>query len=110
MVYLQIHSTNELPIMKRDSNIGKDGNAIFLKSGHEYSIQLTPFGQSVTHEFIKMSREDRKCILSNEIPEMSRLRSYSKQNCKLECKVNYAISKCDCIPWDFPLKSISYTM
>ena len=79
-VYLQIHSTNELPLMQRHSSHGKDGNAIPLKAGHEYHIKVMPYLQSVTQEFIWMAPEDRGCLLSNEISLSATSKIYTKQN------------------------------
>lgn len=31
------------------------------------------------------------------------LKVYTEQNCRYECKVNFAIDNCRCIPWDFPI-------
>ena len=102
-VYFQIHSSNELPEMLKDSSQARDQHPIKLKSGYEYFIEVTPFGQSVTEEFKRLSYEERKCSLTDELPLFSALKIYRKQNCIYECKVNYAIKQCDCIPWDFPL-------
>ena len=104
-VLFQIHATNELPQILKDSSQGKQSESIILEAGNEYTIEVTPFGQYVTSEFKLMSYDQRKCLLSNEVPENSTLKAYIQQNCRYECKVRYAIDKCDCIPWDFPLKT-----
>ena len=109
-VYLQIHPPNELPLMRRESNYGKGGKAIALKSGYEYTIQVTPFGQSVTSEFVKMDQDIRECLMPSELPASTMLKVYNKENCKYECMVNYAMNQCACIPWDFPLSTNATVM
>ena len=61
------------------------------------------YGQSVTSQFKKMNYEERNCLLPEELPELSSMKVYSKQNCRYECKVKHAIDTCACIPWDFSL-------
>ena len=102
-VFFQIHSTNELPQIHSDSSQSEDSHSLTLKAGHEYFIQVMPFGQSVTTQFKTMSYGERNCLLPEELPESSSMKVYSKQNCKYECKVRYSIEKCACLPWDFPL-------
>ena len=108
-VFLKIHPTNELPQFLPDGWKQKDTESLSLVAGHEYFIEITPIGQSVTSHFKSMKYEDRDCYLSNEKSELSVLKNYSQQNCRYECKVNFATEKCGCIPWDFPLKPKNLT-
>ena len=102
-VFFQIHSTDELPQIEKDSNQIAEKDSLTLEAGHEYFIQVTPIGQQVTKQFQALSFKDRHCLLSHEKNEHSVLKVYKKQNCRYECKVKFAISKCACIPWDFPI-------
>jgi hypothetical protein len=102
-VFFQIHSTNELPQMIKDSSQDKNMDSITLEAGNEYFVEVTPFGQSVTDQFKLIDQKDRNCLLSTEIFPTSKLKVQTKQNCMYECKVYYAIGHCGCIPWDFPL-------
>ena len=102
-VDFQINSPKELPHIYMDSSQGKSMHSLTLKSGHEYFIELTPVGQTVTNQFKAISFEERRCLLPEEVPELSTLKIYTKQNCRYECKVIHAMEKCGCIPWDFPI-------
>ena len=75
----------------------------------EYTIKVTPEGQRVTSNFKALKNTDRDCFNADEIPEKSNMKIYNQQNCKFECRVGYAIEKCACVPWDFPLYSQHYT-
>ena len=99
----QIHSPYDLPHILKDYSLAKDTYSLKLKYGHEYLVELTPFGQKVTNQFKKLSFEERKCLLKDEVRKGTSLKAYTKQNCRYGCKVRYAGFKCDCIPWDFPL-------
>ena len=102
-VEMQIHSTNELPQMKPNPSQRADMDSLTLIKGKEYFITVNPFGQKVTEGFKDLDFEDRECLTEKEIPHSSVLKVYTKQNCRYECKVNFAIGKCQCIPWDFPI-------
>ena len=109
-VNFQIHPTNELPQLLNDYSKGTKMDSLILKKGQEYFIEVTPSGQIVSADFKSINYEGRNCVLSNELPENSTLKKYSKHNCQYECRVNIAKEKCDCIPWDFPVKSSYDTM
>ena len=109
-VNFQIHPSNELPQILNDYSKGTSMDSLILKRGHEYFIEVAPSGQTVSEDFKSMNYEDRNCLLSNELPENSTLKKYSKQNCKYECRINIAKEKCDCIPWDFPVKTTNDTI
>ena len=109
-VNFQIHPTNELPQILNDYSKGTWLDSLVLKKGYEYFVEVTPSGQIVSSDFKSLNYEDRNCVLSNEVPKNSTLKKYSKHNCKYECRVNIAKEKCDCIPWDFPLKTINDTL
>ena len=53
-VFLKIHPTNELPQFLPDGWKQKDTESLSLVAGHEYFIEITPFGQSVTSHFKSM--------------------------------------------------------
>ena len=72
-VNFQINSPQELPQIYHDSKMNKDMNSITLEKGHEYFIEITPTGQMVTKSFSEMSYEQRKCLLSNEVPSASKV-------------------------------------
>ena len=105
-VKMQIHSTNELPQMSPNPSQRADMDSLTLLSGKEYFVTVYPFGQKVTEGFKQLDFEDRKCLTENELSHSSTdsaLKVYTEQNCRYECKVNFAIGKCQCKPWDFPI-------
>ena len=102
-VKMQIHSTNELPQIEPNPSQRVDMDSLTLVRGKEYFITVTPLGQKVTEVFKELDFEQRECLTEKEIPHSSQLKVYTEQNCRHECKVNFAIGKCQCIPWDFPI-------
>ena len=109
-VKFQIHATNELPQILKDSSLGIKRDSVLLEAGNEYTIVVKPFVQTVTDEFKQLGHEQRNCLLSDESPDFSALKLYTEPNCRYECKVHYAIDKCDCLPWDFPLNTSNHAM
>ena len=104
-VQFQIHSPRELPQILIDSELDKDLNALTISTGYEYTIDIEPDIQTITDEAKEIDFEERGCFLANEIPTKSALKFYTEQNCRYECKINYAMEKCSCISWDFPLNN-----
>ena len=79
-VFFQIHSTDELPQIEKDSNQIAEKDSLTLQAGHEYFIQVTPIGQQVTKQFQALSFKDRQCLLSHENNEDSALKVYKNHN------------------------------
>lgn len=100
---MQIHSTSELAQMEKNPSQRFDMDSIELKAGREYFITIKPFGQRVTSNVKELDFHQRGCLNSDEVPELSSLKFYSKQNCRYECKVKFAAETCKCMPWDFIL-------
>lgn len=102
-IQMQIHSQKELPRFLKDSRLDLELDSMTMFKGYEYTIELTPFGQSITDEARAINSKERGCLLPDEIPPMSALKLYARDNCLFECQVNYAVKNCYCIPWDFSL-------
>ena len=101
---MQIHGAKEFPHILFGSNQEKLMKSISLEPGHEYVINLDPYGQISTEDFKSMSLEKRQCQLESEVFEHSTHPIYTKGNCKFDCHVDLAYDTCKCIPWDFVSK------
>ena len=73
-IYFQIHPSNELPQIQKDSGQHAEIDSILLSAGNEYFIEITPHGQTITSQFREMSYNDRNCLVSTEISNTSRLK------------------------------------
>ena len=94
-IQLKVHSPNVL------ANFFEVSTSLKLKSGFEYFIDVSPHAVKTTDSFKEMGFNQRKCKLSNEIPDESILKQYTMKNCRYECNIKKAETLCHCIPWDF---------
>ena len=100
-VQMQIHGPNDFPQILYGIDQDKDLQSISLKPGHEYNIELHPYGQMSTGSFMDMSIEKRQCRLMHETFGDATHPIYTKANCLYDCYVKQAYQTCHCIPWDF---------
>ena len=100
-IQLKIHSPNVLANFFEDNALISSTLILTLKEGYEYFIDVTPQVVSTTDAFKNMGFQQRKCKLSNEIPDGSIFKNYTMKNCQYECNIKKAETLCKCIPWDF---------
>ena len=50
----------------------------------------------------QLSISQRKCRFPEENEILKIYSNYTKSGCLMECKIDYALRTCGCIPWDFP--------
>ena len=98
---MQIQEGKGFPSILFGSNQEKIIKSLSLQPGHEYVIELDPYGQLSTEDFKAMPLNNRKCRLDNELIDNSTHQIYSKANCIFDCHVNMAFETCKCVPWDF---------
>ena len=98
---MQVQERKGFPSILFGSNQERDKKSITLKPGHEYIIELDPYGQMSTDDFKSMSIEKRQCRLDQEVFDDSTHPIYTSSNCKYDCYVKFAVETCKCIPWDF---------
>ena len=80
-VQMQIHGPNDFPQILYGIDQDIDQQSISLKPGHEYNIELHPYGQMSTESFMDMSIEKRQCRLMHETFEDATHPIYTKANC-----------------------------
>ena len=98
---MQVQEGKDFPNILYGSNQEKDKRSITLKPGHEYAIELEPYGQTSSDDFKAMSFEKRKCKLAIETNMKSTHPTYTYDNCKFDCYVKLAYKTCRCVGWDF---------
>ena len=100
-VQMQVQENKDFPQILFGVNQEKYRKSITLSAGHEYEIELDPYGQFATRDFEAMSQEKRQCRTDHEIFPTSTHSVYTKANCLYDCHVHMAFQTCKCIPWDF---------
>ena len=100
-IQMQIHEQKGFPRILYGLNQDLDQRSISLKPGHEYKIELYPYGQVTTKDFEKLSMNKRGCRLRHEYFENATHPIYTKANCIYDCLVLESFKTCKCVPWDF---------
>ena len=51
----------------------------------------------------ELKEHQRGCRLDEDADELDIFQVYTRVGCLMECKMKYAIKKCGCTPWNFPI-------
>ena len=100
-VQIQIHEQKGFPKILYGLNQDLDQRSISLKPGHEYKIELYPYGQVTTDDFKAMSIDKRGCRLGHKTLSNATHPIYTRDNCIYDCLVLEVYKTCRCAPWDF---------
>ena len=95
-VRLQLHQAKELAGMNKPDSFDPTLIPLALKANHEYTIEVTPVGQSPSLKIVQ-----RNCLLNHEIDVSSAFTKYTEANCRYDCRVKLSAEVCKCVPWDF---------
>ena len=104
-IQLQVHSSGDFGHMTPEPDFRGGTEAILLKRGWEYFIDIYPVGIRSSNQYKSLSLEERQCLMEDEVPENSIFKKYSEKNCKYECHTKLARDTCRCTPWDFILQN-----
>ena len=99
-IEMHIHQRTELAQILHELDQDHSRRSFTLKSGHEYTFEVSIEGRMITENFRELPIKQRKCKLPNEVDETSWFNYYSKRHCKYTCRVKLAYAACLCIPWD----------
>lgn len=67
----------------------------------EVVISLTPKYIKTQEELREYSIDDRECFFQNE-RKLKYFKSYTQENCNLECVANYTFKLCGCAVFHMP--------
>ena len=98
---MQIQERKGFPKILYGLNQDMDQRSISLRPGHEYKIELYPYGQVTTEDFKILSQDKRGCRLKHETLPNATHPIYTRDNCIYDCLVLEAFETCKCVPWDF---------
>ena len=98
---IQVHQDTDLAKMILESSYDHLSEPLTLQAGHEYHIDVHPYGQISTREFRNLNQDQRNCKLKQEVDQHGIFKIYTQKNCKYSCLVELAIKECQCKPWDF---------
>ena len=94
---LGIHSTKDVADIR-----GWFDRIIKISSGYINKITIKILEISADETLHSLDKEQRGCRFTEESNDLSSVKSYSKVNCLLDCKMDEAEKICGCRPWDYP--------
>ncbi|XP_059221727.1 pickpocket protein 11 [Stomoxys calcitrans] len=72
-----------------------------ISSARESFVHINPESTYATNEIYKMNIEERNCLFPHERRLMI-MQRYTFTNCMWECRINYILKSCGCIPHSLP--------
>lgn len=94
---LGIHGPNDTADIRRWLE-----RIISIPSGYISKISLKPLQIKADETLLSLDQGQRGCRFTKENKDLTSVKSYSKINCLLDCKMEEAERICDCRPWDYP--------
>ncbi|KAJ4440577.1 hypothetical protein ANN_08722 [Periplaneta americana] len=90
-----LHSPVETPMIAQYGHL--------IGPGMEYRIIATPKITNSTRSLRFIKEKDRQCAFSSD-RYLKYFRTYTQKNCVLECRANYTLQVCKCVPHYLPSK------
>ena len=73
-----------------------------VRPGYHYTFKIMANEIVTTERFNGMDASTRNCFLPHENQNLKFAKIYSKSGCEFECARKYAVTKCNCVPWNIP--------
>lgn len=88
-----IHDAEEFPQASVSSAIGQPGTEVIMS--------IVPSVISSKPAIRSVPVQERQCYFADE-QTLRAARKYSLNSCLAECRVDYIVAKCDCVPFFYP--------
>ena len=91
---IAIHDPTEIADLRQ--------TGVEIEPGYTSTFLITP-SQIVTSSSAKdLTEEQRQCRFDLENGSLKLFKDYSQSACLLECELQEAYGRCQCIPWNYP--------
>ena len=78
--------------------------SVKIPFGHSTTFLITPYAWEIDEKAEKdLQESQRNCRLIENNEKLDVFNSYTKVSCLFECSIKYAIRRCGCVPWNYPL-------
>ena len=72
--------------------------------GYTTTFYITPQATEIDENGkANLMESERKCRLNEDTDNMDVFNVYTRVACLFECKMKYAMERCGCIPWNYPI-------
>ena len=105
------HKPKEVSVSLHNPKEPADTNFIPLTStriplGHSTTFLISAKAREIDESGKELTESQRGCRLEEDTKDLDMFNVYTRTACLLECRMNYAITKCGCTPWNFPINMI----
>ena len=83
-------------------------NSFKIPLGHLSIVYISPKAREVDEDGKKLEESQRKCRLNQDTETLDIFNVYTKSACMFECQIKYAIERCHCTPWNYPINKEKY--
>jgi hypothetical protein len=73
-----------------------------VEVGYLSTFLISPSQIVTSRNAQSLSEKRRECRFQHERKGLKLFKEYTRSGCIFECQLNKALSKCGCIPWDYP--------
>ena len=80
---------------------------IEIPLGHSTIVYFTPSARKIDLSGKELDENQRNCRLNDENSDLNFFNKYTQEGCLFECKLKIATANCGCIPWSYPMLSVS---
>ena len=77
-------------------------NSFQIPLGQSTKVYITPKATEVDADGMELTEFQRHCRLNDNAEELDIFNVYTRAACLFECKMKYSLSRCDCVPWNYP--------
>ena len=71
--------------------------------GYTTTFSITPKARKIDENAKELTEAERQCRLNEDTGKLDVFNSYTRVSCLFECKFKYAIERCGCMPWNYPI-------
>ena len=71
--------------------------------GHSTTFLITPKAREIDDSGKHLTESQRGCRLNEDTDLLDVFNVYTRTSCLLECKIKFAVSRCGCTPWNYPV-------
>ena len=81
----------------------RPSTSIKIAFGHSTTFLVTPKAREIDESGKELRESERGCRLDEDTTGLDIFNVYTRTACLFECKMKYAIEKCGCTPWYYPI-------
>ena len=105
------HKPKEISVSLHNPKEPADTKFIPLTStriplGHSTTFLISAKARQIDESGKELTELQRGCRLEEDTKDLDMFNVYTRTACLLECRMKYAMTRCGCTPWNYPINMI----